>query len=106
MDTKPLLNEKTRQKLKCNTKSKEMVLTLKFKEPKYVLLYGIMCKILVVKKAVEMHGVKESLKRIDNGKAVGSDNMLIEVWKGLGEKGISWPTKLFNEIMRSKKIPV
>lgn len=27
------------------------------------------------------------------------------VWKGLGEKDIRWPTKLFNAIMRSKNMP-
>ena len=40
-----------------------------------------------------------------NGRAVGPDNIPIEVWKGLGEKGINWLTKLFNEILRSKKMP-
>ncbi|QHN92504.1 LINE-1 retrotransposable element ORF2 protein [Arachis hypogaea] len=39
-----------------------------------------------------------------NGRAVGPDNIPIEVWKGLGEKGINWLTKLFNEILRSKKM--
>ena len=41
---------------------------------------------------------------MDNGKAMGHDNIPIEVWKYLGGKGINWPTKLFNEIMRSKKM--
>ena len=41
---------------------------------------------------------------MDNSKVVGLDNILIEVWKCLGAKGISWLTKLFNEIMRSKKM--
>ncbi|QHN83560.1 LINE-1 retrotransposable element ORF2 protein [Arachis hypogaea] len=39
------------------------------------------------------------------GRAVGPDNVPIEVWKSLGEKGINWLTKLFNEILRSKKMP-
>ena len=38
-----------------------------------------------------------------NGRTVRPD-ILIEVWKGLGEKCISWLTKFFNEILRSKKI--
>ena len=29
----------------------------------------------------------------------------IEVWRGLGEKGIHWLTKLFNAILRSSKMP-
>ena len=40
-----------------------------------------------------------------NGRAVGPDNIPIEVWKGLEGKGINWLTKLFNEILRSKKMP-
>ncbi|RDX83951.1 hypothetical protein CR513_35074, partial [Mucuna pruriens] len=47
--------------------------------------------------------VKEALKRMANSKVVGLNNMQIEVWMDLGEKGISWLTKLVNEIMRSKK---
>ena len=49
--------------------------------------------------------VKEALKKMDNGKALGPDNIPIEVWKGLGRKGIIWLTKLFNEILRSKRMP-
>ena len=41
---------------------------------------------------------------MDNGKTVGLDNIAIEVWKCLREKGISWLKKLFNKIMWSKKI--
>ena len=37
----------------------------------------------------------------------GPNNIHIEVWKWkcLGGKGINWLTKLFNEILRSKKMP-
>ncbi|KAH1190561.1 Protein transport protein Sec24-like [Glycine max] len=49
--------------------------------------------------------VKEALKRMSNGKAVGPDNIPIEVWKTLGDRGLEWLTKLFNEIMRSKRMP-
>ena len=38
-------------------------------------------------------------------KAVGSDEIPIEVWKCLGEFGIKWLTKLFNKIWQSNKIP-
>jgi len=41
---------------------------------------------------------------MSSGKAVGPDNIPIEVWKSLGDRGIVWLTKLFNEIMRMKKI--
>ena len=36
---------------------------------------------------------------------VEPDDIPIEVWKCLGEKGITWLTKLFNEILRSKRMP-
>jgi hypothetical protein len=35
---------------------------------------------------------------------VGPDNILIDVWKSLGDRGIVWITKKFNEIMRTKKM--
>ncbi|KAL0906290.1 hypothetical protein M5K25_024773 [Dendrobium thyrsiflorum] len=38
------------------------------------------------------------------GKAVGPDDIPIEVWKCLGEDGISWLTKLFNIILKTKKM--
>ena len=49
--------------------------------------------------------IVHALKRMDKGKAVGPDNIPIEVWKSLGRKCISWLTKLFNVILRSKKMP-
>ncbi|KAH1202990.1 RNA-directed DNA polymerase from mobile element jockey [Glycine max] len=42
---------------------------------------------------------------MSNGKAVRPDNIPIEVWKTLGDRGLEWLTKLFNEIMRSKRMP-
>ncbi|KAH1238660.1 LINE-1 retrotransposable element ORF2 protein [Glycine max] len=54
---------------------------------------------------IQKQEVKEALKRISNGKAVGPDNIPIEVWKTLGDRGLEWLTKLFNEIMRSKRMP-
>jgi len=41
---------------------------------------------------------------MSSGKAVGSDNIPIKVWKSLGDRGTVWLTKLFNEIMRTKKM--
>ena len=39
------------------------------------------------------------------GKVVGLDNILIEVWRCLGEEGIRWLTNLFNVIWRLHRIP-
>ena len=41
---------------------------------------------------------------MDNGKAMGSENIPIKAWKYLEGKCIIWLTKLFNEILRSKKM--
>ena len=49
--------------------------------------------------------VKEVLKRMMNGKAVEPDGIPNEVWRCLGEDGISWLTKLFNVVLKSKKMP-
>ena len=45
------------------------------------------------------------MKRMSNGKAVGPDNIPIELWKILGDRGLEWLTELVNEIMRSKRMP-
>ena len=37
-------------------------------------------------------------------KAVGPDNIQIEVWRGLREEGIRWLTNLFNTILRTHKM--
>ncbi|AQK50033.1 hypothetical protein ZEAMMB73_Zm00001d049314 [Zea mays] len=49
--------------------------------------------------------VKEALKRMKGGKAMGLDGIPIEVWKCLGDSAIVWLTKLFNHIFRSNRMP-
>ena len=49
--------------------------------------------------------VKEALKKLKGGKAMGPDCIPIEVWKGLGDIVIVWLTKLFNLIFRANKMP-
>jgi hypothetical protein len=49
--------------------------------------------------------VRETLKRMKGGKAMGPDGIPIEVWRGLGDRAIVWLTKLFNLIFRSNKMP-
>ena len=49
--------------------------------------------------------VKEVLKWMNAGKALGPDDIPIEVWRCLGDAGISWQTKLFNKIFKSNKMP-
>jgi hypothetical protein len=42
--------------------------------------------------------VKDALKRMKGGKAMGPDRIPIEVWRTLGDVAIVWLTKLFNLI--------
>jgi hypothetical protein len=49
--------------------------------------------------------VKDVLKRMKGGKAMGPDGIPIEVWRSLGDVAIVWLTKLFNLIFRSNKMP-
>ena len=48
--------------------------------------------------------VKEALKKMKIGKALGPDGIPIEAWKCMGDDGLSWLTKLFNKIIRTKKM--
>ena len=49
--------------------------------------------------------VKSTMKRMKKGKAVGSDDIQIEAWKGLGDEGIDWLIKLFNSMLTSEEMP-
>jgi hypothetical protein len=42
--------------------------------------------------------VKDALKMMKGGKAMGTDGIPIEVWRSLGDIAIVWLTKLFNLI--------
>jgi hypothetical protein len=44
--------------------------------------------------------VKEALKKMKGGKAMGPNCIPIEVWRGLRDIAIVWLTKLFNLIFR------
>ena len=48
--------------------------------------------------------VRETLKRMKGGKAIGPDGIPIEMWRCLGDIAIVWLTKLFNHIFRSNKM--
>uniref|UniRef100_A0AAR2JL50 ribonuclease H n=1 Tax=Pygocentrus nattereri TaxID=42514 RepID=A0AAR2JL50_PYGNA len=49
--------------------------------------------------------VRAALKRIKNGKAVGPDDIPVEVWRCLGEKAVDFLTRLFNKILESERMP-
>lgn len=49
--------------------------------------------------------VKGALQNMGKGKAVGPDQIPMEVWWCLGEEGERWLTKLFNNILKNIKMP-
>jgi hypothetical protein len=49
--------------------------------------------------------MKEALKKIKICKTLGPDDILIKVWRCLGDIAIVWLDKLFNTIFRSNKMP-
>ena len=49
--------------------------------------------------------IKEALKKISNRKAEGSDQILVEVLKYLGEESIQWMAEFFNVIFRIETMP-
>ena len=54
---------------------------------------------------ITIEEVGEALKKMGRTKAVGPNNIQIEVWRGLGEERIRWLTNLFNVILKTHKIP-
>lgn len=49
--------------------------------------------------------IEVALKKMKVKKAIGPDNIPIEVWRYLGQIGLMWLTDLFNKIWRTKIMP-
>ncbi|KAK3520148.1 hypothetical protein QTP70_016255 [Hemibagrus guttatus] len=49
--------------------------------------------------------VKKALKRMKSGKAVGPDDIPVEVWKCLGEAAVEFLASLFNRVLESERMP-
>ncbi|KAK3546787.1 hypothetical protein QTP86_001620 [Hemibagrus guttatus] len=49
--------------------------------------------------------VRKALKRMKSGKAVGPDDIPVEVWKCLGEAAVEFLSSLFNRVLESEKMP-
>ena len=49
--------------------------------------------------------MKNALRRMKKGKAVGQDELPVEVWKCMGEMGIKFLTRLFNRLLMSERMP-
>ena len=54
--------------------------------------------------------VRKAQKRMKSGKAVGPDDITVEVWKCLGEVAVNFLTRLFNTILEThewrKSVPI
>jgi len=46
-------------------------------------------------KPITREEVKEVLRKMKSGKAVGSDSILVEVWRSLCDDGVAWLTDFF-----------
>ncbi|KAK3571138.1 hypothetical protein QTP86_003097 [Hemibagrus guttatus] len=49
--------------------------------------------------------VRKALKRMKGGKAVGPDDIPVEVWKCLGEAAVEFLANLFNRVLESERMP-
>ena len=54
---------------------------------------------------VSREEVKNALRRMKKGKAVGPDELPVEVWKCMGEMGIEFLTRLFNRLLMGERMP-
>ena len=54
---------------------------------------------------VSREEVKNAVRRMRKGKAVGPDELPVEVWKRMGEMGIKFLTRLFNRLLMSERMP-
>ena len=54
---------------------------------------------------VSREEVKNALRRMKKGKAIGPDELPVEVWKCMGEMGIEFLTRLFKKLLMGKRMP-
>ena len=54
---------------------------------------------------VNMEEVRNAMKKMKNGKAVGPDKIPVEAWKCLGEAAVDFLTRLVNKILQSGEMP-
>ena len=54
---------------------------------------------------VSREEVKNTLRRMKKGKAVGPDELPVKVWKCMGEMGIKFLTRLFNRLLMGERMP-
>ena len=55
--------------------------------------------------SVSREEVKNAIRRMKKGKAVGPDELPVEVWECMGEVEIKFLTKLFNRLLNGERMP-
>ena len=54
---------------------------------------------------VNREEVKNALRRMKQGKAVGPDDLPVKLWKCMGKMGIKFSTRLFNRLLVGERMP-
>ena len=54
---------------------------------------------------VSREEVMNALRRMKKGKAVGPNELPVEVWKCMGKMGIKFLTRLFNRLLMRERMP-
>ena len=54
--------------------------------------------------SISKEEVRENMQRMKNGKAVGPDDIPVEVWICLGESALKFLAKLYNRTMESERM--
>ena len=54
---------------------------------------------------VSREEVKNAVRRMNKGKAVGPGELPVEVWKCIRKMGIKFLTRLFNRLLMGKQMP-
>ena len=54
---------------------------------------------------VSREEMKNVLRRMKKSKAVGPDELPVEVWKCMGEMGIKFLIRLFNRLLMGERMP-
>ncbi|XP_075092182.1 uncharacterized protein LOC142172459 [Nicotiana tabacum] len=49
--------------------------------------------------------VIRAMRRMSRGRAIGPNEIPVELWKSVSKEGLEWIARLFNVIFRTKKIP-
>jgi hypothetical protein len=55
--------------------------------------------------SVSNEEVRNAMRKMKKGKAVGPDQIPVEAWRCMGEMAVGWFTKIFNDILKGDSMP-